>query len=326
MLGGLRQPPEEALDLARLEIEPDAAHLHQAAAEAVATQLEREVEELAAQAPEVRGRRQVAHVTGERAHVPRVVGEPLELEAYRADEVAARRDLELRERLERHRVGGGVPDAGVPGEGLGDDEPARGRGAEQQGLGAAVLVAEVDLEGDDLLAAALEAKVPGLDDPCVHRADRDLVDARAFDPEEGVSRRRARRALLERKVAAQRLEPGVALGPDAVELEDLALEGLGLRRLGAERGVAPGLDAPAHHRELADRVVGEHGEQLGLLLDGGDEERAEAGARIHRAQAVAAEGVGLEPRHLVEGEGDAVLGESRRAGERGGSLGQGGHH
>ena len=37
---------------------------------------------------------------------------------------------------------------------------------------------------EDLLAVALEAEVPGLDDAGVDRADRDLVDLLALDPVE----------------------------------------------------------------------------------------------------------------------------------------------
>jgi hypothetical protein len=47
-----------------------------------------------------------------------------------------------------------------------------------------VLIAERDLEVEDLLAVALEAEVAGLDDAGVDRADGDLVDLLAFHAEE----------------------------------------------------------------------------------------------------------------------------------------------
>ena len=58
------------------------------------------------------------------------------------------------------------------------------RPADQRALDAAVLVAERDLQVEDLLAVALEAEVARLDDAGVHRADRDLVDLLALDPVE----------------------------------------------------------------------------------------------------------------------------------------------
>ena len=54
----------------------------------------------------------------------------------------------------------------------------------RRGLDAAMLVAERDLQVKDLLAMALEAKMPRLDDAGVNRADRDLVNLLALDAEE----------------------------------------------------------------------------------------------------------------------------------------------
>ena len=61
---------------------------------------------------------------------------------------------------------------------------ALGRAADEHALDAAVLVAERDLQVEDLLAVALKAEVPRLDDPGVDRADRHLVDLLALDPVE----------------------------------------------------------------------------------------------------------------------------------------------
>ncbi len=57
------------------------------------------------------------------------------------------------------------------------------RPAHEGRLDAAMLVAERDLQVKDLLAMALEAEMPRLDDPGVNRANRDLVDLFAFNPE-----------------------------------------------------------------------------------------------------------------------------------------------
>ena len=55
------------------------------------------------------------------------------------------------------------------------------RPADERSLDAAVLIAERDLQVEDLLAVALEAEVPRLDDAGVNRADRDLVDLLSLD-------------------------------------------------------------------------------------------------------------------------------------------------
>ena len=58
------------------------------------------------------------------------------------------------------------------------------RPADEGPLDAAMLIAERDLQVEDLLAMALEAEMPGLDDPGVNRADRDLMNFLAFDSKE----------------------------------------------------------------------------------------------------------------------------------------------
>src|SRR5207247_2469924 len=84
------------------------------------------------------------------------------------------------------------------------------RAAHQGALDAAVLVAERDLEVEDVLAVALEAEVAGLDDAGVHGTDGDLVHLLALDAVEvGDADGGAR--------VAHRLEPRVALGDDLAE-------------------------------------------------------------------------------------------------------------
>ncbi len=63
-----------------VDVEGDAARTHQAAPEAAAAQLRREVEEVAAEAPAVRRGGQEADVAGQRAEVADVVGQALQLE------------------------------------------------------------------------------------------------------------------------------------------------------------------------------------------------------------------------------------------------------
>ncbi len=104
-----------------------------------------------------------------------------------------------------------------------------------------MLVSELDLEVQNGLTVALEAKVARLDDSGVHGAHGDLVDSRPFDPKEGV-RASARLVLsgarLQIEMPPQRFEPRVSLRADAVLFVELALECLGLRKLRRERRVA----------------------------------------------------------------------------------------
>ena len=117
-----------------------------------------------------------------------------------------------------------VPDDRVAGDRLGHDHAAPRARALDQRFRPAVLVAELDLERQHLLAVTLETEMPRLDDAGVHGADGDLVDTAAGDREEAMS---AIRITFEVAVTAQRLQPRMTLRNDSALLEDLALEGLG---------------------------------------------------------------------------------------------------
>ena len=99
------------------------------------------------------------------------------------------------------------------------------RAAGERLLDAAVLVAERDLEVQHLLARALEAEVPRLDDAGVHRPDGDLVDLAALHAEE-LAVGRARRP----SIARTGFSHGWPSGISAVLLPDFALEEMRLRR------------------------------------------------------------------------------------------------
>src|SRR5207244_435341 len=77
-----------------------------------------------------------------------------------------------------------VPGRGVAGNGFDLGESGAVRAAKEHLLDRPVLVAEGDLQVEDLLAVALETEVPRLDDPGVNRPDRHLVHLVALDPEE----------------------------------------------------------------------------------------------------------------------------------------------
>ena len=138
-----------------------------------------------------------------------------------------------------------MADRGVAGHVFHQVNGALVRPADQGPLDAAMLVAERDLQVEDLLAVALEAEMPRLDDAGVNRADRDLVDLLAFDPEKvgdaddrGLARLPAPRVVAGavRAMKANRLEPGMAFGTDPVLLGELPLEEVDLRAVGRQRG------------------------------------------------------------------------------------------
>ena len=121
--------------------------------------------------------------------------------------------LDARQLLHDGGVRQAVPDGGIAGDRLGDGHAPRRPGPEQQLLGAAPLVAELDLQVVHRLAVALKAEMPGLDDAGVDRPDRDLVHAVAFHREEGV--RIGAAGSFQVAVAPQGLEPRVLLRQEA---------------------------------------------------------------------------------------------------------------
>ena len=139
-----------------------------------------------------------------------------------------------------------MADRGVARERLHVVDGALVRAADERPLHAAVLVAERDLQVQDVLAVTLEAEVAGLDDPGMHGADGDLVHLLAFDPEEihdaGRNRCvvRVRPAVVTRPVGAVKadsFQPGVPQWPHAPLLGHLAFEPVRLRAVGRQRRI-----------------------------------------------------------------------------------------
>src|SRR5438552_10816152 len=133
-----------------------------------------------------------------------MVGEPLELERHAPQDIGASRDPDAPQRLERLTVRRRMADRGVARERLHVVDGALVRAAGERPLHAAVLVAERDLQVQDVLAVALKTEMSGLDDPGVHGADGDLVHLLAFDPEEIHDARRTRSLLRARTAIATR--------------------------------------------------------------------------------------------------------------------------
>ena len=307
-----------AVDLGGREVESDAAGPDEPAPEARAAELRRHVQEVSAQPPAVRRRREIGDVAGERAEVADVVREALELERDAADGVGVRGHHGAGERLDRLAVRQRVADRRVARGGLHVRQGPLRRPAHEGPLDAAMLVAERDLEVKDLLAVALEPEVPGLDHAGVDRADRDLVDLVPFDPEEishsgrdpGVRRPAPRVvALAIRMMEPHRLQPRMSLEPDAVLLGDLALEEVRLRDLGHDRLERRSVRRRARDEQAPVRVVREHGRERDVR--DGLVRRAEVGRDApplvpHALDEPLAEPRGREPRHVLQGQDAGV--------------------
>src|SRR6266511_4954015 len=100
-----------------------------------------------------------------------------------------------------------------------------------------MLVAQHDLQEEDLLAVSLKPEMAGLDDAGMHRADRDLVHLMPGNLEEIVPLPverggRPRRGPVVGGMAPNRLEPGMAHRYHAALLGDLPLEQVRLRAVG----------------------------------------------------------------------------------------------
>jgi hypothetical protein len=122
----------------------------------------------------------------------------------------------------------------------------------------------------DGFAVALEAEVAWPDDARMHGTDGHLVNARPFDAEErmrGSARAVVPGTRFENGVPAERFEPRMPVGADAVVFEQLALERLRLRELRRECRIAPVVgNAASEQTHASTRIVADHREDFLLFL------------------------------------------------------------
>src|SRR5205807_6855427 len=130
----------------------------------------------------------------------------------------------------------------------------------------AVLVAQRDLEVEDLFAVALEAEVPRFDHAGVNGTNRDFMDFLPFDPvkigdaDEGMFARFPAPRIVAgavRGVKADRLEPGMPLGTNPVLLGKLPLEEVDLRAVWGQRRETVRVQGRPAHTEQRAGAVGE---------------------------------------------------------------------
>ena len=155
-------------------------------------------------------------IVADRADVAEMVGEPLEFCEQRAQEHGAIRHDQVERRLSRSRKRVGIGDGAVARHAAGELDAAGEAGAGHQPFDALVDVSEPLLQPDYGLAAGGKTEMSGLDDPRMHRADRNLVQAVAFSCQEAI-RRRLRQcvdAISQREAHAPAvvIEPGSRVG------------------------------------------------------------------------------------------------------------------
>ncbi len=208
-----------------------------------------------------------------------------------------------------------VADRCVAGERLHVVDRSLVRAKGERALDSAVLVAERDLEVEDLLAVALEAEVSRLDDPGVHGADGHLVHLLALDAiEVGYADRGDLVRVPPRGLKAHRLEPWVSRRNDAPQLGELALEEVHLGALRGHRIERVRLEPRARQLEVAVTIDGDDGEQVHRVVGRGDtEERGDARATRGSPDDGAPEGREVHARDGVAVERAPVVSDERRA-------------
>ena len=157
-----------------------------------------------------------------------------------------------------------MADRGVSRHGLDRVDGPLVRSPDQRTLRAAVLIAERNLQVEDLFAVALEAEMPRLNNPGMNRTDCDLVNLLASD---SVKVGDADNRVLSlgptpgimtgspRALKADRLEPGVSFRPHAELLGDLALEEMDLRAVRRQRGECVRLQTGPGHVQQGVLVI-----------------------------------------------------------------------
>ena len=110
-----------------------------------------------------------------------MIGDPLQFDRHGPQRIGARRAFIIGQPFEELAVGCGVAGSRIAGDRLSEIPAAPVWSAAQRPFDTAMLVAERDFEMDYPLAMAVEAEMPGLDDPGMHRTDRHFVDFRTGD-------------------------------------------------------------------------------------------------------------------------------------------------
>ena len=147
-------------------------------------------------------------VVADRTDVAQVIRDPLELRHHRTQPHRARWRVELECRLHGASEDERIRHRTVPGHARRNSCGFVDRLVAEQLLDALVRIAETLFEPDYRFAARREAEMTGLDDPRMHRTDRNLMQTRALSLEKPVGR--------QRRVRSRRLGQWQVIGPASV--------------------------------------------------------------------------------------------------------------
>jgi len=195
-----------------------------------------------------------------------MIRQPFQLQRDGPQGLSAEGGFSAGQGLDRLAAGRGVPDRRVAGQRLHVVDRAPIRTADQSPLDPAMLVAQFNLQVKHVFAQALEPKMARLDHARVDRPHRHLVHLFPLDLEvvgHAGGNRPARPAVpgvasvAVGGVKADRLQPGMALGPDAPLLGDLALEPVGRRTARRKRRIAVGNVAGQQAKRGRRRLAGD---------------------------------------------------------------------
>ena len=254
------------------------------------------------------GRDREGDVGRDRADVGDVVVQPLQLEEHRPQVAGASRHLDARQPFDGVRIGQGVPDRGVAGDRLGQEQAVAPRELLEALLDALVDVEEPELQVQHRFSGHPEAEVPRLDDAGMHGPDRHLEHPFAKHRAERVRvvARHPRDLLLVRESLPEGRESlgpvvvegdaeriGVALGDEPEIVHDLALEPVRDRVLRGDR-------------RKAGRISGDAGP------DANEPGRFAGGPEVMEGAALRGPVVGGEERRQAQPRAGGLVGDRRK--------------
>src|SRR5262249_23800330 len=167
-----------------------------------------------------------------------------QLERNSAEHIRSNRRRSAGKRFDYLAIGGRVANGCITGHRFHRVDGAFVRPAGDRSLGTAVLIAQGDLQVEDLFTVALKTKIAWFDDAGVNGTYRDFVDFVPFNAVEirdASDRLRTGRACpgivtgTIGRMKTDRLEPRMPLGKHPKLLGDLALEEMHLRTLWGQR-------------------------------------------------------------------------------------------
>jgi hypothetical protein len=189
------------------------------------------------------------------ADIAEMIGNALQLRHQSAQPHCPRRRFDAQRRFRRARESDCIGDGAVARDAAGELRRALERRARHQAFDAFMDIAEALFQTHHSLAAGGEAEMTRLDDPGMHRADRNLVQMFALGGEKIVRFR-----MVEPRAPVERI-----LGIQPIEVADRALQADCRRMQAAERREAPRRAIETQHGDdFCRRVEHRHMHRIAL--------------------------------------------------------------